>query len=123
MLRYLRGCYIPAEHSRSGIKARFAPLVNPTIPYSKSDRQELFDLWRDIVMRYMGKSLTKEQDRLPPLSGIAKRAQKVLNSRYVAGLWADDMTGRLYWAVDQGLASSPGPGFVRLTSFRAPSGS
>lgn len=72
-------------------------------------------------MRYMGKSLTEEQDQLPALSRIANRAQKVLNCRYVASLWAYDMAGRLYCAVDQGLASSPGPGCVNPTSCRAPS--
>jgi hypothetical protein len=58
--------------------------------------------WEQIVRSYSEKSITKEEDRLSALSGIAKRFQSVRNSRYLAGLWEDNLIGDLCWMVKEG---------------------
>lgn len=41
----------------------------------------LIESWLEIVQRCSTKQLTKEEDRLPALSGIAKRFQDVIGGR------------------------------------------
>ena len=56
--------------------------------------------WIDIVESYTRRDLTKMQDRLPALSGLASRyheAQK--DDQYLAGLWRNTIAEDLCWSV------------------------
>jgi hypothetical protein len=53
--------------------------------------------WREAVSLYSERALTKETDRLPALAGLAKALAKKTESRYCAGIWADDMPFGLLW--------------------------
>lgn len=55
--------------------------------------------WYSIVKNYNTLALTKAEDRLAALSGIAQRMRDFLGSEYVAGLWKTSMVRDLCWGV------------------------
>jgi hypothetical protein len=56
-----------------------------------------FDKYYEILRQYAGRSLTKDTDILPALSGIARSFQNVLQSEYCAGMWKEDHIYSLLW--------------------------
>jgi hypothetical protein len=61
------------------------------------NEQKKYRLWRLIVEDYTCLDLTRESDRLPALSGLAKVFGVQLHKRckYLAGLWMDDLARHL----------------------------
>jgi hypothetical protein len=59
---------------------------------------DLLHTWHHLVEEYTPLELTFSHDRLPALAGIAREFQSMINDRYVAGLWADDMDRQLAWS-------------------------
>ncbi|RDL35767.1 uncharacterized protein BP5553_06379 [Venustampulla echinocandica] len=56
--------------------------------------------WKTIVEDYAARDLTKAEDRLTALSGVASRhAQSDLTDRYVAGHWLKSLPPSLLWTV------------------------
>lgn len=69
-----------------------------SLPLSdRSTRQ----MWREIVWSYSVRRLTKIEDKLPALSGIASRVQQKTGDIYVAGLWKRSLPFDLLWRRDQ----------------------
>jgi hypothetical protein len=70
------------------------------------------------VKTYCWKGLTKHKDKLPALSGIAKKFQACRKCRYFAGIWEDVLIEDLLWS-----CNVPFPGDQRRLSerFIAPS--
>jgi hypothetical protein len=60
---------------------------------------KLFNMWRNIVTHYSRRSLTRETDKLPALSGLAAIFQRSQNLTYMAGLWREDANS-LLWQID-----------------------
>ncbi|KAF4502395.1 hypothetical protein FAGAP_1365 [Fusarium agapanthi] len=58
-----------------------------------------FQLWSGLVTHYTSRDMTKPNDRLPALSGIAKWLQPHLgNLGYLAGIWNNsDLHRQLAW--------------------------
>ncbi|KAK0631553.1 heterokaryon incompatibility protein-domain-containing protein [Immersiella caudata] len=55
--------------------------------------------WKFIVQAYSGLHLTRETDKLPALSGIAKRERDRRNGEeYLAGLWRSTLYEELQWS-------------------------
>lgn len=75
----------------------------PKMEDNSRTMHEMFVAWKDTTELYSMRRLTKERDRLPALSGIAKRFQNVFGGRYLAGIWEQDLAWALHWYV-----SSPG---------------
>ncbi len=75
--------------------------------------------WDAIVRKYSVTSLTKGEDKLVVISGIAKRMQGLLHDEYLAGLWRKDLPSQLLWFVigDEPAKSLPS----RPRPYRAPS--
>ena len=74
------------------------------------------DSWDYIVEVYMRSKLTKGEDKLIALSGMAKKMQLVLKDEYLAGLWRSSLVnGMLWWAED---ADTPSK---RYPLYRGPS--
>jgi len=95
-------CCTTKGHHWRGQKHFAAPLLAPyhVLPDSLQDRPDLstlYEVWRDIVVRYTSKDLAFDNDRLPALSGVAKRAQLILGSTYLAGIWSGDLLHGLCW--------------------------
>jgi hypothetical protein len=56
-----------------------------------------YDKWNDIIEQSMKRSLTKDYDVLPALSGLARVFQGILKDEYCAGLWKGDILSSLMW--------------------------
>jgi hypothetical protein len=70
--------------------------------------------WPEVVRLFTGADLTFPRDKLPALSGIAKRIHGQKGGQYLAGLWRDErIEAQLCWRAD-------GPK-IRPTEWRAPS--
>lgn len=69
---------------------------------------ETFQFWHKLVENYSNRSLTQCSDRLPAISGIAEVVQQKTNSRYVAGLWEENIDLDLLWHKTGELDSAEG---------------
>lgn len=54
-------------------------------------------LWHRLVECYSSKEITKAEDNLPALSGIAKTFLPIRKGHYLAGLWEDNLIEDLCW--------------------------
>jgi hypothetical protein len=70
-------------------------------------------LWLSVAESYAASNLSKENDILPALSGIASKLQVLGFGRYLAGLWEADLLQWLVW-----YSETPGK---RPSSYKAPS--
>jgi hypothetical protein len=63
-----------------------------------ASNQEVYKYWyKKLVTPYSTRELTKLNDRLPALSGLASKFSLRLNDSYVAGLWERDLITGLTW--------------------------
>lgn len=53
--------------------------------------------WQAVTHNYMDRSLTMLEDRLTALGGVARRVGAITKSRYLAGLWENDIVPGLLW--------------------------
>ena len=74
--------------------------------------------WASIVIQYSGRYLTREGDRFPAISGLAKAFQNRGLGTYIAGLWTEDLPIWLTWeSRSQPIVANP----RRQISYLAPS--
>ena len=57
------------------------------------------DMWKLLVFQYTSRRLTYQSDRLPALSGLAKRFRRYGMGEYYAGLWEKKFAEQLLWSV------------------------
>ena len=79
-------------------KAGYAQMIenlraNPTYPYDK--------VWVRFITEYSSRNLTKLEDKLPALSGLASDFQKITKFTYLAGVWKENLHQDLGWTVEQ----------------------
>jgi hypothetical protein len=74
---------------------------------------ELYDIWHKTLKLYMDLDISMPSDRLPAMSGLAKRMQSRGTGEYVAGIFVENGFAELFWK-----ASSPKS---RALEWRAPS--
>lgn len=55
--------------------------------------------WLMLIEDFSKRKLTKPQDKLPALSGLARAIAQETNDRYLAGLWANHLIEDLHWRV------------------------
>jgi hypothetical protein len=55
--------------------------------------------WSEIVDAYTKKCLTQRSDKLVAIAGLAAVIRDNLRSRYLAGMWEDDLINQLTWSV------------------------
>tara|TARA_R110002003_G_scaffold3_35_gene254 strand:- start:6035 stop:7912 length:1878 start_codon:yes stop_codon:yes gene_type:complete len=55
--------------------------------------------WCNLVMDYTHRGMTKSQDRLVALAGIAQALARHTNNKYWAGLWSEHFTTGLLWSI------------------------
>lgn len=58
----------------------------------------LYDTWIHVVHAYRHRLLTKEKDRLPAISGLARIIGETLRDQYFAGIWRGDLHRGLCWS-------------------------
>lgn len=59
------------------------------------------EIWRNIVISYSQLKLSKHEDILSALAGLARQHAQSRNIRYLAGIWDDDLLHYLTWHVDE----------------------
>ena len=117
--KYPNGLPKPLMNGYSGFK------LDPEVLYKDKTTPPdpawlYFCRWNSIVDRYSVTSLTKEEDKLVAISGIAKRMQGLLDDEYLAGLWRRYLPSQLLWTVDD-YELKTALSFTRPMSYRAPS--
>lgn len=70
--------------------------------------------WPQVVSEFTTRQLTQPLDKLPALSGIAKKVHSITGAQYIAGLWRDNMLNDLLW-------SCVGPDVACPAAYQAPS--
>ncbi|KAL6407071.1 hypothetical protein AUP68_09897 [Ilyonectria robusta] len=75
-----------------------APL--PTFRETKDFAQH-HELWRDLVVQYSQKRITRQTDGLPAVAGLATKWSNNLTGRYLAGIWEWDLLDSLRWIPDE----------------------
>lgn len=71
-------------------------------PISLKNWPENFEgtsFWIDVVQNYGRCSVTKPDDRLIAIAGVAKSIQPLLNDEYLAGLWKKELPYNLVWVI------------------------
>ena len=60
--------------------------------------KELYDLWyKTVVPYYNVANLTRYEDKLVAIAGVAKKMQRQLGDKYIAGLWEKGLLRQLLW--------------------------
>jgi hypothetical protein len=116
--------FYPLIDELLNFKHRIEPIdVNLDRSQDNSFQQanEMLNLWAQTVRTFSECQLTRAEDKLPALSGIAKTIQPFLANRdYFAGLWGEDFIPNLLWFVK--IPDSGYTGFSRRPqTYRAPS--
>jgi hypothetical protein len=66
-----------------------------------NDERSVRQMWREIVNSYSVRKLTRIDDKLPALSGIAGLLRDSSGDTYCAGLWRKSLPFDLLWRCDQ----------------------
>ena len=96
------------------------PLEYRSVAKTSDPHSLLRSTWKFFVQAYGEASLTKEEDKLVAISGIAKRMQGLLDDEYLAGLWRKNLPSQLLWAATDYARPSSLPS-RKPRSYRAPS--
>jgi hypothetical protein len=94
--------------------------TNRSTPGWRMPRKDRFREWYKLVQTYSAKKLTRNDDRLPAIAGLATRFHSMCHSTYLAGLWEEDVMRGLLWnTTDQ---EPPTDGVVEdLSAWHTPS--
>ena len=76
------------------------------------------ETWSNIVRTYTSSALTKPDDKLVAISGLAKKVQSRFGGQYLAGLWRESLASQLLWHRSRGRDDQP---LRRVMTYRAPS--
>ncbi|KAL1866338.1 hypothetical protein Daus18300_006802 [Diaporthe australafricana] len=85
------------------------------------------DSWQTMAMNYSARNMSEPSDKLPALSGMAKRYADLMGwpaGDYHAGLWRATLISDLLWSREEGLSSvsaTPDPAKTGRQHGRAPS--
>ncbi|EKG16401.1 Heterokaryon incompatibility [Macrophomina phaseolina MS6] len=82
---------------------------------------QLYRIWEFLVQDYSTRRLTRPDDKLPALAGLATYFQRALNDVYIAGLWKGHFVHELCWTVDAKRAAALGGAERPESPWRAPS--
>lgn len=63
-------------------------------------------LWQDLVVEFSKRQITFSKDWFPAISGLANQFHRVMQGRYLAGIWEYDVMNGLAWRKDYELEAS-----------------
>ena len=89
------------DHHQPPLMARTINNLLQYAEHSLTGRREENEVWhwQHIVESYTCRCLTRDEDTLPALSGLAQLLQGRLHDRYLAGLWRRDIHKQLLWSI------------------------
>lgn len=64
---------------------------------SEIKHEDLYDKWYQMAAHYCQRDLTKVEDKLPAISGLASFFAKHIKEDYIVGLWKGDIMRGLIW--------------------------
>lgn len=109
---------------RTGLK-RIKPAVRPDI--QSVDNHQISEstfngsmYWDGIVDIYTRSALTRQEDKIIALSGIAKEMSFLFDDQYLAGLWKHNLPYQLLWQITNPLIANHGNPCFRPLKYRAP---
>ena len=70
---------------------------NPTMHDLLTDRR---GIWSDTVLSYSIGLLTRREDKLVAISGVARLMQQINESKYLAGMWRENLEWQLLWSAN-----------------------
>ncbi|KAF5025124.1 hypothetical protein F66182_2825 [Fusarium sp. NRRL 66182] len=73
----------------------------PPLEGEAKEFAEHHELWRDLIVQYSQKQITKKSDGLPAVAGLATEWSNKQTGRYLAGLWEKDLLNGLRWMPDE----------------------
>jgi hypothetical protein len=79
----------------------------------RSDKTQHWENWQTLCTHYSYRELTFPSDKLPAISGIASNFAAKSHSKYLAGLWQDNLVHDLFWQSSNAATRPP--------EYRAPS--
>ena len=108
-------CSLDYTRTSSELNPDHINIVSETPSESKQEltAQPTFDSWHSILTSYTQRKLSREEDKLAAILGIANEFDRYLNDRYLAGMWEGNLPEDLLW-----VCKDPQP---RPHSYRAPS--
>jgi hypothetical protein len=91
---------------------------HPRVGAASADnrRQEILFAFYNICREYSRRCLSRGTDKLPAMSGVAKRLHAMIGGEYLAGIWSVGFREGLLWSTSPG-----GSGVTRDGEYRAPS--
>jgi hypothetical protein len=92
---------LPRNYSQPG------PIKYHSAVQNMSVREALTSEWFQMLMGYSTRGLTQEKDKLPALSGLAKRVHDATGDEYLAGVWRGGLTEALMWSGSPAVDESP----------------
>lgn len=63
--------------------------------------ESCLDFWYSLIRQFGQRKLSRGTDRLPAMSGWAKKLQKSIKADYVAGLWSNSLIRGMAWQCGQ----------------------
>ena len=99
-----RGAFWECRHSIANeyLPDGFTERLGTGLLRQMRDLQYLQQWWATVVRLYTSANLTFPRDKLPALSGIARRIRSQKGGQYLAGLWRDEnIEAQLCWRVDE----------------------
>lgn len=79
-----------------------------------------YQIWQNVVMLYMNCGITKPEDKLVAISGVAKHIFHMVKDDYIVGHWRSKIPVSLLWSVEH-CTQGNGADSFRPSSYRAPS--
>ena len=74
------------------------PYLNFIVPLqSRAGPVEPLQWWYLLVEHYQRRQITKAEDRLPAIGGLAEHFAQKIRTKYLAGLWEQDLHRGLLW--------------------------
>jgi hypothetical protein len=70
---------------------------NRLVLHRRELRLYLERFWIQVALDYSRRVITYDRDRLPALSGLARRFRDVTGDMYLAGLWKETLCSGLMW--------------------------
>jgi hypothetical protein len=109
---YLKDRHVCAHKSLEGQELKRTVSFLEGLSLNERPKRDTLKGWYDLLWLYGPKTLTRESDKLPALSGLASLYAEKIGEEYLAGLWRGQLIEGLMW---QSL------GFQRVSEYRAPS--
>ncbi|KAJ3548455.1 hypothetical protein NM208_g1002 [Fusarium decemcellulare] len=94
---YCERSEIGSEHHSAGLPMLYAGMIRHLAEDPNAPMKIFYELYRDLAKAYSSKSLTYPSDRLPAISGFAKRIGEITQGKYLGGLWEETLYRDLLW--------------------------